>query len=208
MIKLKSLLLVPLMTSCVNFSSYQELFVPINDLIIGNKQLSFSDSFYQNQDYSFASFQMGRSEPIMLVLWKVSDYKHYWVDSQENVIVTMKGKIIQTIGLNHDLSHQAFNPPTYPLESSIKTVGLLNFYSPEALGISFNNVIEIHQVQTIDYLSKDIKTNIYRETVDISNVRFKSINYYYYSNILGYVVKSTQKIHPFLPEIKMTFYYK
>ena len=67
------------------------------------KDFKITSDIYNNQPYSFATFSIGNSNKIILILWKIDNGRYFWVSQDSQIITTYHGKIIEAVGFSNDI---------------------------------------------------------------------------------------------------------
>ena len=184
--------LLILLSSCSvlqDNSGYSEIFGTLKNYALGSN-INITEQFIEDFPYSFAIVQIGRSPEIRMVLLSAENNIYEWVSSDKIRIFTKRGKIIKTIGLDHDIEFQDIQSTNEILFSQIFKV---NFFYPELYDITLKSDFEKIQNRIL-------------ETSSYAQIGWKINNTYVLNN--GRVSQSIQRIHPHFPEISMRFFIK
>ena len=203
MIKKRILLVLCILqiTSCNSF--YGETYNLIATYISGGDKLHVTKKFYDEFPYSFAQLKIGRSNPIIVVLSDVNNDIYKWVSSDNVILFTSNGKIVETFGLPNDIKIKFVKD--FPYENNFSA--RIDFMQPvlENQKISY----ELNQLEDINYFNRletQEQVEVYEELFKVDSIRWKSRNTYYLIN--NQVVRSRTNIHPDLPVITIDFYLK
>ena len=173
-------------------------------LILGAPDIEISNEYYLDMTSSFAKVKLGRSSVAILSLVSIDDGIYTWIGEDDTRIYTANGKIVESLGLDFDVSYKSnwdypFNLSYYKTNSHIKLENPSAFiYQQSTLKYSHEEIIS---------LEKDYQTKVFIEDFDTARYKWSGQNIYWLSE-RGRVMKSIQKIHPNLAEIEITFYYK
>lgn len=83
----------------------------------------------------------------------------------------------------------------------------LDLYNPDALSLMGNQYITFNGIVFTNRLERPIEVSEYVESITIDAIQWRSINKYLMDQD-GLVIQSTQKIHPYLPEIEIHYFLK
>ena len=189
----KVLLTIFVVNSC-SFISYTEILPVIRSVVIGAEDIEINQSYIDSKEYSFAKIKIGRSSIAILSLAYIKDGVFEWVSSSNERIFTFNGKIIKTIGLPHNID-------------ILDTYARQGFSSQTVLVVLDNPNATVSQ--SLAYQSTVIEGQvIVEEQVIFNELNLDVTNTYIIDEFDGRPVSSIQKVHPYLPEISLDFYYK
>ena len=198
--------LILLLSSCTTFSAsqYLELYKASKNIFLSNTT-EITQDYYDTFNYSFAQVKIGRGPSAILSLVSIDNGYYEWVSSENIKIITLSGRIVRTIGLPHDAyrSSALLNNCCTDL-SSIEPIRL---YSPDLFGNSLVTNLEIEKNIPLSYLEESIQTKLIKESYSLSEINWKGTNLYYFDDSFRPIL-TLQKIHPYLDEITMQFFYK
>ena len=200
MIKLFSFLVLLLLSSC---SFDQGLLREIYNSY-SQKDFQITSNIYNEQPYSFATFSIGNSNKIILILWKIDNDRYYWVSQDSQIITTYQGKIIEIIGFPNDFRVTAI-PADFINKNEFfyKT----DFYEPNLLGINAKSTFTASDaLHDISLGFQTVKAKRFIEEYNLEDIKFSGENYYYFEDLLPR--RTIQKVHPFLDEFVIEFFYK
>ena len=184
-----------ILSSCASVdteSPYTEVFRGIGSYLLDRKQ-DVSDEFVDSFPYSFAIVSIGRSPEYRLVLVNIVNDTYEWISADYVRIFTKKGRIVKTIGLQHDVEFKKYSDISKNLPLTGKNL-MVDYLEPQL----YNVILETK------YKHKD---NIVIEEFYSNILNWNGLNLYKMS-VSGDVIETEQSIHPFVPKIKMKFYIK
>ena len=196
-------LLIILLQSCA-VVDYKDVPALTRSILLGAPDQDVTPSFYESMPYSFAKVKIGRSRIGFMVLLSIDDEIYEWIGSYEERIFTKHGKIISTSGLDYNINFINSQDLNVNCDYCSATYQI-QVDSPDALLIqevknNFNKNDEIT-------LIKKVRASSYIEKFETKKLRWQGENYYWFNNN-GQPIKSIQKVHPFLGEVEITFFYK
>lgn len=198
MIKGRFIIIILLLSSCSNipigyFDTFQTLYKSIRNYPDSNVTREFYDDF----EYSFLQAQFRGSAPVILVLSRIEQDKYHWVSNDLSKIVTNnEGRIVKSEGLDRNFEF---------IEAS-NNDRILNLFNPDAFYQPFNSHFSEDKLTNIEYLNNEIEVTLREEKFSSEIIGWSDENEYYYFE--GRPIRTNQNIHPYLPKLKITFYYK
>ena len=183
------------MINACSYISYSDAIPLIKNAVIGVEDIEINKEFIDQKEFSFAKFKMGRSGIAILTLAYINNGIYEWVSATNEKIYTFNGKIIKTEGLVNNIN--ILNIQDLLESSSLEKANLnilVNLTNPSA-------VVE----HTLQYTLTD---RAILEKVTIPSLNKNFVNYYYFNELNGRIVRTSQYIHPRLPRIDIDFYYK
>jgi len=193
-----TLLIIFFVSSC-QYISYNQVIPLTRQAIIGFPDIELTEEYIAKQRYSFARFDLGKGANVIMVLSDIENNFYTWVSATGEKLITYNGKIVKTIGLIHNV--EIYNPTSFKI------------FSPN------NNYSGIYDVMLKDpkaFIEQKFSTKLTSQSnylkltesieIDILNLEYQ--NSYTIDLISGRTIRSTQRIHPKLPEIKIDFVYK
>ena len=200
LIKLNISLLVLFCTSCASFDrTYIEYGSTVYSVIVGNNHPTQTQAEYNGNSYSYAMFQFGRQESAKFVLAYVNNGIYTWVGADMTKIHTDKyGKIVKTEGLDHDMELLNYDKK--------EKYAYVNLYDPDLLQIEyFFNSTQPKNIERT-HLENKIISKFEKEKIKVEQIYWSKVNKYYFYN--NRPIYSEQYIHPKLPILKISFYFK
>lgn len=199
------LILCFLLNSCSGIPAefYKEAYLSMRSMIV-TPELDSTKDFYENFKFSYASISIGNSGQSIVVLSSIDDGLYEWVSEDGVLIYTYGGKIIKTVGLQYDSSFKAANPEWIDgYKSNIQ----LDLYNPDALSLMGKQSISFKGSTFINHVEQTIEVSQFMERISIDSINWRAVNQYAI-NQEGQVIKSIQKIHPYLPKIEIQYFFK
>ena len=184
-----------ILSSCASVdteSPYTEVFSGIGSYLLDRKQ-DVSDQFIDSFPYSFAIASIGRSPEYRLVLVNIVNDTYEWISADYVRIFTKKGRIVKTIGLQHDVEFKKYIDISNNLPLTVNSL-IVDYIEPQL----YNVILEVKYKH---------QNNIVMEEFSSSILNWNGLNLYKISDS-GDVIETEQSIHPFVPKIKMKFYIK
>ena len=201
---IKKIFFVSIIISSCSLIEPRDIPAVMKSLVVGIQDIEVNNAFYESMPYSFAKLKIGKSHLAILVLLSINNDVYEWIGPNGERVFTQSGKIIQTIGLQHNLkivnsnnintgcskcSHRSYiqllDPPAFV------TQHLKNRYS-------HNESIMLNIVH---------EASVYTENYSTSKLKWSGENKYWI-DARGRVLKSEQSIHPMLERIEILFYYR
>lgn len=191
-------------SSCAQFTiqDYKSVY---QSVFIKNNGFPITQEYIDSKKYSFAKFQIGNREPAILTLVSINRDLYTWISAAGEKITTRHGKIVQTFGLDHDISILDHNELTY-FKSNSKV--LIKLESPTALiekNISF--MASNSKKFAASYKNGQL-VRVFEEHFESKKIRWKGVNLYWVDSETNLVLRSRQEIHPYEDTINIEFYYK
>jgi len=153
--------------------------------------------YYDGFQYSFIRAQFSGAPPVILVLSKVENNEFFWVGSDGSTLTTNQdGKIIKTEGINRDIEFISTGKKKYKL----------NLFNPDAFYQPYESNLNKPSYTNINYLDSEISVMLREEEFYSKIIGWKNKNSYYYFE--GRPIRTVQNIHPYLPSLRLDFYYK
>ena len=196
--------LILLLISSCSFIEVQDIPAYSKLLIFGAPDIEISNEYYLEMPFSFAKVKLGRSGVAILSLTSIDKGTYSWIGEDGTRIYTRNGKIIQTFGLDHNVSH--LTEWNYPFTRSyFKATSEIQLGNPPAL-LSQQSTLTFSHEELIG-LEKEYQAKVFIEAFSSNRFKWSDENIYWVSE-RGKVIRSIQRIHPNLEDIEITFYYK
>lgn len=125
-----------------------------------------------------------------------------WVAGTQLSIVTRRGRIVQTVGLEHDLTKlisdgdQPFPPLAVANGQEMHTKWLLDIADSEAFSAPMECDARPVRPEVVSVLGKNIDTERVEETCNAPAIRWTFTNVYWISRTSGLIWMSVQNVHP------------
>jgi hypothetical protein len=205
MINLKIVLITALLISSCSGISYQQVFPLIKGATIGYPDLIITQDIIDSRTSSFIKASFGRGRDVIMVLASIDSSGIFeWVSEDGEILHTLNGKVIRTSGLPYNMSYiRNISPKFYSKETITTPAKLMNplAYITFILEPVSDEVVQIDLPNPIDVRKFVINTSI-------SELNWTRENIYYVDLDTNIVVKTTQYLHPRLPELEIEFYFK
>ncbi len=210
--KLIASLLSVTVSACSTFDSsriapgYIEAFQTIRSIYFEDNRLQISPETIKNIPYASALLKIGKGSQGLIILESLENDEETWVSADGLFIVIKKGRIVQTSGIEHNLTNFRSNvnidldntstQPYYQYYSYDKP--FLNDLRIKAtlMDKGFQEVVLFDQIRKLTLIEELIKSDYHG---------WSFVNQYWLDD-RGIIVKSRQKISPKLPffEIEIT----
>ena len=202
---IKIIFIIFLIQSCSMIGSSE---VPgiVYKSIFGHPDFKITQDYFDSRQYSFAKVQFGKGPVIIMTLAYVDGDNYEWRSQDNASIVTRNGKVIRTSGLKYNrklLIPDSFN---FKLDSTDRLEYLVQFTNPYAITTVSRNVTKLEAKDDIYYLGH-IKSNLVEELLYFHDFDKQYINKYWIDEDYN-ILSTIQFIHPFLPMIKIDYFYK
>lgn len=178
-----------------------------------------TDSFIQSKEFSFIKINIGRNIAATMTLFNVKKGIYEWIgaDSSQRIF-TKDGKIIKTIGLDHDI--EILNSSNISIQSDDSSGEyLVRFYEPTGM---FSQKFHKKKKDFLQYSQPWFRSSsqgleesgFQNEPIFVIEENFSTEVYWwdekntYWIDENQNVVKSEQFIHPYLPKITIHYFYK
>tara|TARA_B100000989_G_scaffold292091_1_gene267460 strand:- start:297 stop:908 length:612 start_codon:yes stop_codon:yes gene_type:complete len=188
-------------TSC-SFMDKENLLI-VKNSITGYPQNIITEQMFLSQKFSFAEVSLGRGPSAILSLRSIENNIFEWQSADGIIIYTYNGFVVKTFGLDNDIETNFKS-----LEFETPLIQNVSFLRPPLYGIDF----ELSVLERSQKLIKKGWVNLDTQQILISKsvpfLRWKSIEKFWINKETNLVEKTIQHIHPQLPPIKITFYYK
>lgn len=164
-----------------------------------------SQDYYQSNEYSFANVKIGKGPAAVIVLAFAKNGLFEWRGGDGVVIFTRNGQIVKTVGLPSDVSFQAISISDNSDELTYTTS---TFSNPSLLRANtLNQSIALNETFTIDRVDGTHLTNVFKLKRTIPSIQWTGTSRYYV-DFKDRVIYSEEEIHPFLPTIRIDYFYK
>lgn len=205
----KILLIVVLM---ISFSSCGVLRAPeyvdlIRNITFGAEDITVNQKFYDDQTFSFAKVSLGRSKIAIVTLGYVEDNILQWFTSSQSAIYTQNGKIISLVDFSNDM--RSISSKEIQFQKNAIQTNSLNIHLKDPEGFFTQDaLLNFNKSEEILYLQNQLSVDLYTEEINTNGLKWRFVNKYWVDPTSGLVIKSEQTVHPRLPKITITYYYK
>ena len=204
------ILLIILISSCSNIplSYYKSSYEALRESLLKLDSVELNESYMKEKRFPILKLRFGSSRSIIMVLVDETDEVKRWISADKIFIYTYKGKVIETKGMQNDFKINDYSFPNQITDGSkyIDTY-IIDFFEPKLLNQYAMSTFEIMESKKIDHPVKGrdpISASRVKETVEIDgiNLRYKNV---FYFNSEGKLLRTEQKIHPFLNKVSIDF---
>ena len=173
-------------------------------LLIGYDSISITNEEFNKRQYSFVKVNIGRSQGIIMSLINFNSQKQLstWYSNDSSYIVTDRiGRIVEIKGLDYSVKVRERS-----LDNNSESI-IIDFPSEESFGLKVNQISKKNnRNRNFYYLGNKINTNIVVRRMYVNDLKWGyKVKTRFYE---GMLIESKQKVHPYLPEIRIEFYFK
>lgn len=193
-------------SGCSSFT-YNQLSGQVYEAVIGYKYEAIDKSQYIEEKYSFAIAQVGRTNPVKLVLSSVEKNTFKWISADKIIIYTKDGIIIKTEGLLNDFSSDQYTDNMTPLMPSKHH---MTFHHPELHYFKrFDSFKYLETKNDYEFFNGEyIKVDIFEYITEAPMIQWNEKNLIYIRSDTNEVIAIEQKFHPHHPPLKLFYYLK
>ena len=178
-----------------------------------------TDAVIDSKEFSFIKVNIGRSIVATMTLFDINNGTYEWISSDaDQRIYTKQGKIIKTIGLEHDIeilanSHFSLNSTNDSGKYFVRLHNPIGMFT-QTFDRKKSEILDYNRswLHNFNYGFKEFKFRnkpkfVIEERFRTAVYRWAGKNTYWVDENLN-VIKSTQTIHPYLPKITINYFYK
>jgi len=177
----------------------------LDGYIRGFESDKISETYFESSKYSFANVKIGRGPAATIVLAYVNDGIYEWRGADGTIFFTKNGQLIETSGLPSDISIEAIDVNDV-VQGRINS--LSTFREPLLLKAqTINTIFSLSKDFILDRADGKHITSVYKVHKEIPSIRWKGVSRYYIDKN-NRVLYAEEEVHPFLPIIKIQYYYK
>lgn len=155
------------------------------------------------------SAKMGRGSRSLIVLGRVDGPYLHWISADRTVLVTLKGRLVQTAGMPFNLRHTellAADPllvdqPGASDGEAFKR--LVDLTPPDRYGVVITSTLEHLGPQEIEIAELRFQTDVYQESCRAQGFDWSFKNLYWVGRGNRRIWKSLQHFHPKLPPVQL-----
>jgi hypothetical protein len=163
----------------------------------------------QVAEIPFASigYSVGGNNETMLVLSAENGGQLIWTSSAKIFLVTHRGRIVRTIGLDHDLRELVLENGAHTalfdaaLGKDAKTVWRARFSDPDELSAEMSCVAHGMGAEPVTILGRMRDAIRVEESCVSPNLRWRFTNTYWVDTVGAQVLRSVQHVHPRLQAV-------
>tara|TARA_B100001989_G_C24523501_1_gene457247 strand:+ start:860 stop:1510 length:651 start_codon:yes stop_codon:yes gene_type:complete len=176
-----------------------------------NNTLDVTKEFYNTKKFSFIKVNKGSGQSIM-TLSTIEGNKYTWLNSLDEKIVTLNGRIIETKGFEKNMllttcksssRLRDFCDGYYEDQSDVSQT--VFFSNPKAL-IDINSSIHNEEVQSPTIIHNH-KIKLAKENFSADLINWKGVNYFWFDPNDDMPIKTIQYTHPMVEAIEIEFYF-
>ncbi len=208
----KVLPLIFLLSSC-GVIGIQELPIIASQIydVEKNNALDVTKEFYNAKKFSFIKVDNGNGQSIM-TLSTIKDNKYTWLNSLDEKIVTLNGRVIETRGFKKNmllttcsssLLIRDFCGGYY--EDQFNVFQTIFFSNPKVL-IDINSSIQTEEVESPTIIHNH-KVELARENFSADLINWKGVNYFWFDPNDDIPIKTIQYTHPMAKAMEIEFYF-
>lgn len=152
--------------------------------------------------YASMGYRLNGGDEGILVLATGSDESQLWTAASHVVLQTHGGRIIQTVGLPHDLGglasqqNAALPPLAAALQAPYSSARLADFPQTAAYGVPVVCVTSARRQENVSILGQSIATMRVDENCNSSSLNWRFVNSYWLDPKTGFAWRSLQHISP------------
>ena len=182
---------------------YKEAFYAIKGVILGgNENSSLNREVVDQIPYASALLKIGKGSSGLVILETIQNNKETWVSADGVYLVIKDGRIIQTAGLENNLTNLIFGDYNFSdyLEQEIKN-NLIYYYSydnPLLTDLKVEVTLRLKQKEKVTILNVERDLFVIEEVINNSYIGWKRKNIFWIDD-KGFTWKSVQNISPKLP---------
>ena len=199
-------LLAASFSSCgvIKVAEYADL---VGTIAFGATDIIVDQEFYDAQAFSFAKISLGRNKTAIVTLGIIDGETLQWFSSSKSGIYTQNGKITSLIDFSNDVDIASAKKIQFNKTKSQKNLINVSLKDPDGFFLQDAD-LKFKTSEEIEYFQKTLKADLYIETITTQGLRWNYENKYWINPSTGLVIKSEQTVHPRLPRITISYYYK
>ncbi len=201
----KSFILVFLIINSCAHIDYREVYTFAKTSIVGVEDIKIDKDYYLYKSRSsFIKVRLGKRLVATLVLANVENNDIFeWVGANGEKIITKNGRIIETVGLKHNM--EVLNLSNIDLDLDSERELLISLNDPQA---TISQSIKSYELgkKPIE-LNKIFIAHAYREDFITHDYNWSGSNFYWVDSISSLPIKTVSSSHPYLETLEIEFYY-
>ncbi len=183
-----------------NFApAYVEAYKAIKNAVVGYEDTGITKEIIDNIPYASSLLKIGKGPQGLLILESISSNKETWVSADGVYLVVKNGRIIQTAGLNNNLTN-FISPNKASIGQTYK-----HYYSydnPYLRDLEAKVELKIKGKEEIKIFDETFNLQLIEEEVANAYLGWSFTNKYWIDDEYN-VIKSIQQFSPKLPEFTM-----
>ena len=178
-------------SSCASLD-YKEIYNLSKNSLFGVDDIEINQDLINEIQYSFIKVRIGKSRIAIMPLAEINENIYKWVGS-DSIIYTLDGKIVKTIGLDHNID----------LVNKTQKQAIIFLRNPDAM---ITQKIS-YEIKDLDIVNSNSQYDLINEEFHTVDFKWSGKNTYIRDKKSGLYFKSTQEIHPRLEKISLDFVY-
>jgi hypothetical protein len=175
-----------------------------------NNSFQITKEFYDSKKFSFIKVNNGNGESIM-TLSTIENNQYTWLNSIDEKITTLNGRIIETKGFNKNMrlaeckstsSLRDFCSGYFDKSDVIETLFLFN---PKAF-IDITSTIENEEAYSPTIIHNH-KIKLAKQNFSQQQINWRGVNYFWFDPQDNMPIKTIQHVHPMASPIEIEFYF-
>ena len=181
---------------------YVEAFNAIQSTLIKKSNETLTPELINNIPYASGKLSIGRGAEGLVILESKKDLRETWVSADGVYIVTSGGRIVQTIGLENNLSEifSSYRALDYYNYDSLNFFAYYSFSNPKLDNLKVKVSVNNAGYRTLDLFDGKRRLLAIEETIENTKLGWREKNLFFFDDE-GSIIKSIQHISPRLPEI-------
>jgi hypothetical protein len=162
--------------------------------------------------YACIAVRLGNGPQALLVLGRNDNAKLDWISAQREVVVTRRGRVVETLGLPEDLKQTEFltvDPLGKPMAATaggIECVRTIDLAPSGWAGVVVRTRFHEVGAAAIEILGSQIATHVWDEAGGAPRLDWQFTNRYWVDAQSGFVWKSLQQTAPGLPPLEIVVF--
>lgn len=154
--------------------------------------------------YASVAVRLGNGPQVLLVLGREDNARLDWISAKHEVVVTRRGRVVETYGLPEDLKQTEFlapDPLGRPLVAGMECVRTIDLAPSGWAGVVVRSRFREVGGTDLDILGSRIPTRIWDEAGSAPQLAWRFTNRYWVDPASGFVWRSRQQTTPGLPSL-------
>ena len=181
---------------------YLEAFNAIQGALIKKSNETLTPELINNIPYASGKLSIGRGAEGLVILESKKNLRETWVSADGVYVVTSGGIIVQTIGLENNLSEifSSYSALDYYNYDSLDFFAYYSFSNPKLDNLKIKVSVKNIGYKTLDLFDGKKKLLVIEEILENKKLGWKEKNLFFFDEE-GSIIKSIQHISPRLPKI-------
>lgn len=203
-----AILLAFLLLSTISCSSTQQAYLQNFELVMAQQQdASVSMQEVQDSKIDLLYVRLGEKSRVVMSLGAYEKGQYKWISADQVMIVTEKGKIVKTVGLDKELSYSSL-----PATDNFSLLNIDQFSqvidTNDAFGLLSKSTVIRKKDESITVLDKTFSTTLVEEAVlftGADNKELQWINRYWFDSKSGELLRTIQTPFPEFGSVELVF---